>query len=107
MTATTDTLNGSFRLDLTLRDLGTPTRLAVSQDTSGVHVDIALAEPSQVDAWAWQMGVAAQVNDAHQLNGEGWWYQHTTAHLKRDGLHIHVGAVRIAHDREMTRPVFA
>lgn len=105
MTAVADPLNGTFRADLKLRDVGAPRRIVIDQDTSGVRLDVTLNEPGDVRAWAAQMGVETQVHEPHQNTPRGWWYQHTTATLKRDGLEIRVGSVEIAEDREMTKSV--
>jgi hypothetical protein len=108
MTATTDALNGAFTLDLRLRGMEAATRLVIEQHVNGVHVQVMLPEPRDVHAWAKQMGVEAVTGQPAQINGRGWWYRHTTARIKRDGLIVHVGAVQMAldpDDASMTEPV--
>lgn len=108
MTATTDDLTGTFRLDLKLRGLQAATRLIVEQDAHGVRVQAILPEPRYVFAWARQMDAEVVTGEPAQINGQGWWYRHTTAQIKRDGLHVYVGAVQTApepDDLSMTEPV--
>ena len=108
MSVVTDELNRSFKLDVKLRGLEAATRLVVEQDALGVRVQAVLPEPRHVHAWAKQMGVQAVTGEPEQTGGQGWWYRHTAAVIKRDGLRIHVGAVQMALDPDdvsMTGPV--
>lgn len=110
MSVQTDPLNATFRLHVALYGLDAPLGMAVDQDPDGVRVHVTLAEPAQVHAWAAQMGTVAETGQPAQINGRGWWYRHTNAVVKRDGLRIEVAAVQVAQDpdaAQMTGPVTA
>jgi hypothetical protein len=108
MTAATDALNGAFRLDLKLRGLQAATRLVIDQDADTVRVHVVLPEPRHVRAWAKQMGVEAETGEPTRNGGTTWWYRHTVAAIRRDGLDIRVSSTAMALDLDaasMTEPV--
>ncbi len=110
MSVTTNELNKSFELTLKLAGLDAPRAVRVTQDQAGVRVMFSLESPRQVHAWAAQMGTAAETQEPTQLGGETWWYRHTVASVRREGLYIQVTAVQMAlelDDASMTEPVTA
>ncbi len=108
MSVQTDETNKTFELTLKLAGLDAPKALRVTQDQSGVRVMVSLESPRQVHAWAKQMGTVAETREPTQLGGDTWWYRHTVASIRRDGLYVQVTAVQMALDPDavsMTEPV--
>lgn len=87
-----------FELTVKLAGLDAPKALRIAHDAAGVRVMVSLESPRQVHAWAQQMGTVVETKDPTQLGGDTWWYRHTVASIKRDGLYIQVTAVQMALD---------
>jgi hypothetical protein len=111
MSVETDEANDTFELTVKLAGLDTPKAVRVTQDgENGVRVMISIESPRQVHAWARQMGTVAETKEPTQLGGGTWWYRHTVASIRREGLYIQVTAVQMAldlDDASMTEPVTA